>query len=98
MCFLALHLRYWRSQKDLITCCVSKYKVNIYKYKYCAFATFLFRLGVCVAFFEYMFDYVIVYFCKYINIDLVFYLDRYNQIITISLNMFIVHNISTNIL
>jgi len=45
-----------------------------------------------------MFDYVIVYFCKYINIDLIFYLDRYNRIITISLNMFIVHNISTNIL
>lgn len=79
-------------------CCVLKYKVNIYKYKYCTFVAFQFRFGVCVAFFEYMFDYVIVYFCKYINIDLIFYLDRYNQIITISLNMFIVHNISTNIL
>lgn len=62
------------------------------------FVAFLLRFGVCVAFFEYMFGYVIVYFCKYINIELVFYLDRYNQIITIFLNMFIVHNISTNIL
>ena len=62
------------------------------------FVAFRFRFGVCVAFFEYMFDYVIVYFCKYINIDLFFYLGRYNRIITISLNMFIVHNISTNIL
>lgn len=79
-------------------CCVLKYKVNIYKYKYYTFVAFQFRFGVCVAFFEYMFDYVIVHFCKYINIDLIFYLNRHNQIITISLNMFIVHNISTNIL
>lgn len=79
-------------------CCVLKYKVNIYKYKYCAFVASLLRFGVCVAFFEYMFDYVIVYFCKYINIGLKFCLDRYNQIITIFLNIFIVHNISTSIL
>ena len=61
------------------------------------FVAFLLRFGVCVAFFEYMFGYVIVYFYKYINIDLVFYSNRYNRIIAISLNMFIVHNISTNI-